>query len=291
MKPEQLELYHETKSHTPSDFPYNTYLCSIPLDFKSVKTHWHNEIEIIVIKKGEGIISVDLTPYTVKSGDIIFVVSGQLHSIEQKADAVMEYENILFKPNLLKSSGQDYCNDNFIHPFFSGKTKLLPIINHTCHYYADLSDLIEKIDQLCDSRPYGYQLAVKGYLYQIFYVLLSNCEKNNKNSGNKKSLEKLKLILTYLTENYQNPITIEEIAAHCFYSKSYFMKFFKETMGMGFIQYLNDYRLDIAAKLLLETSDNILDIAEQTGFDNLSYFNRCFKKKYGISPGKYRNLF
>lgn len=291
MNLEQLELYHETKEHTPSDFPYNTYLCSIPLDFHSVKTHWHNEIEIIVIKKGEGIISVDLTPYFVKSGDIVFVTSGQLHSIEQKETSSMEYENILFKPSLLKSAGQDFCNDNFIKPFFSGKLKLSPVIAPACHYHAEFSALIEKIDTLCDSRPYGYQLAIKGYLFQIFYVLLSNCEKVKKTPGNKKSLEKMKLILTYLSEHYQNPITIEEIANHCFYSKSYFMKFFKETMGMGFIQYLNDYRLDIAAKLLLDTSENILDIAVQTGFDNLSYFNRCFKKKYGISPGKYRNLF
>ena len=254
MNLEQFELYHETKEHTPSDFPYNTYLCSIPLDFISVKTHWHDETEIIVIKKGEGIICVDLTPYTVKAGDIVFVTPGQLHSIEQKNSSLMEYENILFKPSLLKSSGQDYCNDNFIQPFLSGRIKISPVIDYTCHYHTELSALIEKIDSLCDSRPYGYQLAVKGYLFHIFYVLLSNCEKTNRHSTNKKSLEKMKLILTYLSENYQNPITIDEIAGHCFYSKSYFMKFFKETMGMGFIQYLNDYRLDIAAKLLLDTS-------------------------------------
>ena len=66
------------------------------------------------------------------------------------------------------------------------------------------------------------------------------------------------------------------------------MKFFKETMGMSFVQYLNDYRLDVEAKLLTTTSDDIISIAINTGFDNLSYFNRRFKKKYGITPGKYR---
>ena len=61
------------------------------------------------------------------------------------------------------------------------------------------------------------------------------------------------------------------------------MKFFKETMGVSFIQYL-----EIAAELLTTTTDNILDIAFATGFNNISYFNRCFKKKYGVSPRKYR---
>ena len=59
----QYKIYHENKIHTPDDFPYNTYLCSIPLDFQSVNLHWHDEVEIIVIKKGSGIVSVDLTTY------------------------------------------------------------------------------------------------------------------------------------------------------------------------------------------------------------------------------------
>ena len=66
------------------------------------------------------------------------------------------------------------------------------------------------------------------------------------------------------------------------------MKFFKETMGCGFIQYLNDYRLTLAAKLLQTTDDSILHISEQTGFENLSYFNRLFKRKYHRTPTTYR---
>jgi AraC-like DNA-binding protein len=59
-------------------------------------------------------------------------------------------------------------------------------------------------------------------------------------------------------------------------------------MGTGFIQFLNDYRLEIAAKLLLSGDGTVLDAAMQSGFENLSYFTRSFKKKYGVTPGKYR---
>lgn len=288
MDNKKYELYHENIDHTPEDFPYNTYICTIPLDFRSVKTHWHDEIEIIVIKKGEGIVCVDLRQYTVKSGDIILVCPGQLHSIEQKADLVMEYENILFKPSLMKSSGDDLCNDNYIQNIFGARTESNPIISIGSECHSKISPLIESIDSLCDTRLLGYQLAVKGYLFQIAYVLLSEGCDDRKELTGKKSLEKVKAILSYIEENYRNNITIEEIAGHCYYSKSYFMKFFKENMGMGFIRYLNDYRLEIAAKQLLESNGNILEIAINTGFENLSYFNRSFKKKYGITPGKYR---
>ena len=59
-------------------------------------------------------------------------------------------------------------------------------------------------------------------------------------------------------------------------------------MGTGFIDYLNDYRLTIAERLLKSSDSSVLEIAEQCGFDNLSYFNRIFKRKYGISPGRWR---
>lgn len=284
----QYKIYHENKIHTPDDFPYNTYLCSIPLDFQSVNLHWHDEVEIIVIKKGSGIVSVDLTTYSVSAGDIIFILPGQLHAISQKDNEIMEYENILFKSSLLKSSGYDLCNDKFIQPLFSGSLNICPVINNQTPYYPPVITAINEIDHLCDLRPYAYQLSIKAHLFQILYTLVSNCGQNKIKPINQKSLKKIKTILSYIANNFQENIAIEDIANYCFYSKSYFMKFFKETMGVSFIQYLNDYRLEIAAELLTTTTDNILDIAFATGFNNISYFNRCFKKKYGVSPRKYR---
>lgn len=122
------------------------------------------------------------------------------------------------------------------------------------------------------------------------YLLLAEGGGKEEKVGriNKKSLEKLKIILSYIEKNYQRQITIEETAGLCFYSKSYFMRFFKEAVGITFVEYLNNYRLDIAAKKLKETEENILNIAIDCGFENLSYFNRRFKGRFGVTPGRYR---
>lgn len=282
--------YRENKKHTPDDFPYNTYLCTIPLDFGSVKLHWHEEIELIIIKKGEGKISVDLTEYAVAAGDIVFVPSGKLHAIEQNDGKTMEYENIIFKASLLRSEGEELCQRRFIEPILSGEIPTPTHIHGGLDCRRELVSLIAQMDKLSDKRPFGYQLAVKGCLFQVMYLLLTEGgEKNGNNKANKKSLEKLKIILSYIEKNYQSRITVEEISACCYYSKSYFMRFFKETMGISFVEYLNNYRLDIAAKKLRESDDNILNIAIDCGFENLSYFNRKFKEKYGIAPGRYRS--
>jgi AraC-like DNA-binding protein len=85
-----------------------------------------------------------------------------------------------------------------------------------------------------------------------------------------------------------NKIKISDVAAVADFSESHFMRYFKETMGTSFIDYLREYRLTMAARLLLASDASILSIAEEVGFDNLSYFNRAFKKEYGMTPSKYR---
>ena len=86
----EYENTQEIKSHGHKDFPFNIYLCSIPLDFSIVPLHWHNDMEIIYIKKGKGRVTVDLDPFFVSQGDIVIVPPGQLHAIEQMEGCSME---------------------------------------------------------------------------------------------------------------------------------------------------------------------------------------------------------
>lgn len=70
--------YHEIKEHGKREFPFNIYPCSIPVDFSHVALHWHEEMEIIAVKKGKGRITVDTVSYPVEEGDILAVFPGQL---------------------------------------------------------------------------------------------------------------------------------------------------------------------------------------------------------------------
>ena len=281
----EYQLYEEVKEHTPTNFPYNTYICSIPLNFKEVPLHWHSEIEIIAIKKGAGIVTVDLDRKTVTTGDIIFIRPGQLHSIEQDGTNSMEYENILFKKELLISGQYDLCATQFILPLMKGNIHTTTFFTPVLPYYDDISSCIEEIDKLSDKKKDGYQLMLKSTLFKLIFSIISNKDTGeNTTNIQTKSLEKLKFILKYVEEHYSEHITIEDMASLTFYSKSHFMKFFKSHIGTGFIDYLNNYRLMMAEQMIKTSDLTILEIAQLSGFDNISYFNRMFKKKYGVSP-------
>ncbi|EOT24518.1 hypothetical protein C805_02730 [Eubacterium sp. 14-2] len=282
----EYENTQETKSHGQDNFPFNIYLCSIPLDFSMVPLHWHNDMEIIYIKKGQGQVTLDLWPLPVREGDIVVVPPGQLHAIEQREDFSMEYENIIFRLDMLMAPQGDECTEKFFQPLMQGQL-LFP--NHfspdSCLYPA-LSRCLNAMDEICRTFEYGYQLAVKGQLFSFFYTLFSSSSPPPRRKH--RSLDRLKDILKYVETSYSEKITIEDAAGICGFSQSHFMKFFKSSMGVSFTDYLNDYRLTMAARMLVSSSDSIASIAPETGFENLSYFNRIFKRKYGCTPTAFR---
>ncbi|MBQ7926264.1 MAG: helix-turn-helix transcriptional regulator [Lachnospiraceae bacterium] len=288
----QYENYQEKKQHHREGFPYITYLCTIPLDFPSVPTHWHNEWEIIYIKKGQGCISVDLESRQVSAGDIVLILPGQLHSLSQLNDQSMEYENILFGTELLTLSHNDICYERYFAAL-EQRTLKLPVVFHSesCTYYDQIAHCIDTADEICKTFPPGYELGLKSCLFRLFYILCSHLSVTDNTIRKPKSLDKLKTVIKYVENHYAEPLSIETMAEICGFSQSHFMKFFKNNMGISFIEYLNFYRLTMAARLLLASGSSIMAIAMECGFDSPSYFNRSFKKKYGMTPREYRTQF
>lgn len=284
----EYESYHEKKTHFDASFPYNTYLCSIPLDFMQVPLHWHDEVEFIYIKKGTGTISVDFTAYEVHEGEIALILPGQLHAICGLPGQVMEYENIIFHPGLLDSSGADASFHTFLQPLFSMQLAHSPILTKRDTAYATVRSCLDKNDHICMSFPAGYPLAIKGNLFSLFFAIYTSCGEKKRSPSAGKNIEKLKSVIKYVELNYATPMSIAQMADLAGFSESHFMKYFKNTMGVSFTSYLNSYRLTMAARLLLQSDDTILSIASEVGFDNLSYFNRAFKKQFGTTPSAYR---
>lgn len=287
----EYENYQEKKSHVSENFPYTTYLCSIPLDFTIVPAHWHDEMEIIYIKKGQALVTVDFEQFQACARSILFILPGQIHSIEQSENQSTEYENILFKTDMLLSRKTDACNRCYFLPLLDGSLQIPTHFTPQMPHYAEIASCIDGADEICKTTPEAYPLAIKGQLYLMFFTLFSKCTLKEMHHKDSKSLEKMKFIITYIEKNYMEKITIEDIAAELGLSQSHFMKFFKNTMGTTFTNYLNDYRLTLSARLLVSSDSSILDIAAESGFENLSYFNRLFKKRFGVTPREYRKLY
>ncbi len=285
------ENIQERKTHGELIFPFNIYPCSIPVDFASVPLHWHNDMEIIYVKKGRGVIDLDLTPHPARAGDILLVPPGHLHAIRRDSGGYMEYENIIFQLSLLMNAQADFCSAHYFAPLLQGRIPLMPHVTADHPLHPRLSGCLDEIDAFSALGTPLSTLAIKARLFDLFHLLFSCLEETAPVPAPKpsvRSLELVKLLLKYVEEHYQERLTIEKMAGVCGFSPSHFMKFFRQTMGVSFIGYLNDYRLTMAARLLLASTDTIVAVASECGFENLSYFNRIFKRKYKVTPSQYR---
>ena len=93
-----------------------------------------------------------------------------------------------------------------------------------------------------------------------------------------------------VTDRYMEPdLSLDKVCSLMGVSNSYFSSVFKKEVGKSFVTYLTDYRMDIAAGLILDTNEKSYKIAEQVGYLDANYFSYVFKKKFGVSPSKYRN--
>jgi len=126
---------------------------------------------------------------------------------------------------------------------------------------------------------------VSSRIYTILTLFLSH---RNMDTNSEKSNVALQLALAYITGNYHQKISTNEIAAAAYLSRSYLSELFKKTYGIGPHEYLTMYRLSQAKKQLLHTKNSIAQIAVQTGFRDIYMFSRVFRKMIGTTPSEYR---
>ena len=119
---------------------------------------------------------------------------------------------------------------------------------------------------------------------------LLNRYKSKTSLSEDQAQDKLKELLSYLNDNFTQKLNVDDAAQKLKFSKPYFCRFFKKATGMSFIDYLNDLRLRKAARELLLSNREVVELASEFGFDNVSYFYRLFKRKFKVTPKEYRNL-
>ena len=249
-------------------------------------------MEIIIVRQGSCIVTINSTAHTLGEGDIAFIMPGMLHAIDPAARQAVLYFNIVFDLQILGNpDGSDSCFEKYFRPCLEGSLQLPPVLSAADPLSPAISQELMALAQRRREHPHGIELFVKSRLFNLFWLmqpLFKQREENLPPSSHRAQIQKMKALLRFLDENDRRAISLGEAAAFCGYSTSHFMKFFKSFTGHTFVDYLNHRRLEKAARLLCDTDDAVLSISEATGFENHSYFIRLFKRYYGLTPHQYR---
>ena len=253
--------------------------------------HWHDEMEIIYVEKGEIVIQTGGVSHRAKENEVYFINSQDIHQISAGSDISIHHA-IVFNPEILRFVWYDPFGQEYIDQLIKGNIKYL---FHTNDFPKVKDTILKEIKdalEIYQTANSNWPIMLKASLLKIIATLISHELLVHtvlpENKGNEKAII-AKTIMNYIHENYKNKITLEQLANHVNFSVQYFCKFFKSIFGRTAIEYINEYRLEKACQLLVQTNDKIIDIAFSVGFDNFSYFIHKFKSLKGITPSTYRH--
>lgn len=247
--------------------------------------HQHEEIQLSYIVQGEGTLLVGDTISSYKSGDLFAIGSNLPHVFQSDHD--LNQESIMLTLFFTRSG----FGDNFFD---------LEELKETTSFFKH----IENGFKLCSSQKIlGERFEALGQLGRMqrftslmeILRIMSRAKKEALSSYHyKKSFsdlegKRMREVIDFTLNHYQQSISLEKIAGVAAMSKNAFCKYFKKRTNKTYIQFLNELRIERASKLILETEFSISAIAFQTGFGNLSNFNRKFKEIKCKTPSEFRN--
>ncbi len=275
-----MEAWHQ-KNLVTEKFPFQLIIT----DIAEFPPHWHEELEIVYVLDEDLVIGLNHEIYTLKPRDILLIGKGEVHFFitppKRSKRLIIQFELAMFKPLTGLIQDRRFC---------------VPLIRHQEGYSHQTHHELEKQLLAMETEYYkrkeGYQLAIGARLYDLMVIILRRVpmEKYSfaEQSKHLKKLERLEQVFQFVEENYTREITLAEVAGAANFSMYHFSRFFKETTGMTFVQYLNNYRISKAIHYLNSTNQPITEIAFLAGFESIKTFNRVFKNLKGCSPTGYK---
>ena len=276
----------ENKPHGTKDDPFSIYhIANVKRSFQ-IPVHWHDEFEIIYVKSGFLTVSISGENYIGKPGDAFVVSPGNLHFMGSQTGNV-DYFTFLFPLKYISFRTDDILDDKLLEPLNSGHLIISPEIEDTVKEQCEQLVEIYGAKKEESQSKITAQIKTKIILLQFILKLWKKGFIVENDTSGKNTVEKE--MVSYIQQNFTGKILLKEFGEQFHLSEKYISRYFKEYFHITISQYVTYLRLEHAKQLLQDTDIPVTEVAMQSGYQNVSYFIRSFKKTYGMSPLKYRN--
>ena len=276
--------YYEEKKRGTDSFPIEFYHLTEQHPRYEMELHWHVDFEFIRVTDGNLLLTLNGQTFNLKKGMAAFIPSGLLHSaIPQNNciyDCVVLGQDMYYPEACWKQIKQIQKRQKEVQSIFDEKQPQM------CQFIWAMFDANESA-----LDPGIQELMFRGALYSFLSRVISDYGVSEVPSNTTQSIRRInqiKQVLEYIETSYAESLSLNTLSSSVGMSPKYFCQFFKTTTGHSPIDYLNRYRIERACDLLRLGNLTFIDIAENTGFHDLSYFIKMFKKYKGITPKQYQ---
>lgn len=287
---DKLAALREPMSMPDPSFPVKLHTIKVQEEGTTLFTHhWHEHIEFLYFMSGKATIECGSTPLQPEVGDLIVVNSNELHYGISTSTNLFYYAMIV-DISLLQSHILDAVETKFITPISQNRILFQNQISKDKNITACMVSLIHEFN----TREIGYELSIKSHLYQLLALLVrkyvASLTEIDDYRLRLRDLERLAPVFRHIDDHYQDKLTVQQLADQTGLSRFHFSRLFKQLTDKSLIEYINLIRINKSEQLLRKTRMNISEIALATGFNDIYYFSRTFKKLKKVSPSDWRTI-
>lgn len=277
----------ETIQHGSKEYPFHFYYDNLELfDFHCIEWHWHTEFEFVYVETGTVYFGISDKQFALSEGQGVFINSKILHRYFSQGKAIVP--NFVLMPYFIAAQ------DSLIYQKY-----VLPIMASPMDYQIFSSDIPWQAQALslmremmaAQEKASDVELVSSYLIQKIWHILYQNTDVEHmgkKENYSASSQARLQLMMQYIHQKFAYNTSLSDIADQAKVSKSTALNLFQRYLGISPVTYLINYRLQEAAKLLASTEKKVTVISKDTGFDNVDYFCKAFKKYYKLTPTEYR---
>jgi AraC family L-rhamnose operon transcriptional activator RhaR/AraC family L-rhamnose operon regulatory protein RhaS len=257
---------------------------------KAFPLHIHDFYQISMVYSGRGTCLVDRNHYEIQGGDVVIIRPGQVHGFKNNRDLILrdlQIKAAFLEDDTFGISSMPGYRSIFTRDSSSGGEGPAVCFRLDIPVFLEIQNSVELIIREIGEKYPGYEIGARLALTQILFNMLRHCQEPG-DGGDLRARPEILAALNYIKENYQRPLSIQELIGISGFSASRFLRAFKRCTGCSPLEYLNRLRVSAAGRDMLTSAKSITAIALDTGFNDSNYFSRCFKKYTGLSPRQYR---
>lgn len=254
--------------------------------------HWHEELQFTLVTRGMLKIQIDGTEYALDEGEGIFVSRGLLHVTTEISEGG-QYVGFMFPEKLLGFFAGSRMEQDYVLPYANNYIlPALPLRKGIEWQEGILADLCSLKEIFENEMAWGYEYEVSIKIVDIWYRLIKSAANDLKQVSKSyiRRQERMKTMMTYIHDRYMDNIQLLDIAESANISEEECRRCFRDTIRQTPSHYLLTYRISRSMELLNNSPGlSITDVAFRSGFNDVSHYIQCFKKKTNLTPKDYRD--
>jgi len=267
--------FYETHNIDSNDRPFIFHKWNFVQQGVGFSAHWHPNIELLYITDGEARITINSETISARKDDVVVIHSNAIHSLI--SDSSVSYYCLIIDHNFCFANGFDYTKFSFQNKFNNPAIKEI------------IETIITEITPPLE--PYHHKI-VKSLTLTLVGLVFRHAlqDERNQDVPYNSNIALVKAAIEFIEQNYQQPLSIDTLCKQVKVSKFYFCRIFKSVTGQTINKYLNNFRCERAKILLSNSNASIAECGLESGFNDPSYFAKCYKRRFGYMPSQEKRM-